>query len=208
MTNKVLGRVVVLAAASAALVGCASPASPNIYTLQAAQPSVQRTEGGPTRFIDVSPVMVPERLRRRQVVVRTSPTQLKVLEQERWSATLADELHDAISAGLQSRLGAADVSRTGLAGKAPSTRISIEFNQLDAQEGGQVSASVSWLVKQVSGPDGRVCQARFTQAAGSSMADLITAHQRVVEQVTDAVAQSHQALESRGATPFCASSQG
>ena len=163
---------------------------------------------GPTRFIDVAPVIIPERLRRRQLVLRTDATQLRVLEEDRWSASLADELHDAISFGLQSQLNAADVSQTGLAGKAPSYRISIEFNQLDAQQGGAVRANVSWLVKQVSGPNGRVCQARFDAPAGAQVADVIVAHQRIVGQVVDAVAASQRALESGGTAPYCSASVG
>jgi uncharacterized lipoprotein YmbA len=209
------------------LAACAGPSAPRIYTLQdssAIQGGAQMAPGtdrmassalaggastaGPTRFIDVAPVIIPERLRRRQVVLRTDATQLRVLEEDRWSASLADELHDAISFGLQSQLNAADVSQTGLAGKAPSYRISIEFNQIDAQQGGAVRANVSWLVKQVSGPNGRVCQARFEAPAGAQVADVIVAHQRVVGQVVEAVAASQRALESGGAAPYCSASVG
>ena len=198
--------VAMLVLAAAGLAACASQTIPNIYTLQRQELNTPAVQGGPTRFIDVAPVVIPERLRRKQVVVRTGPTQLKVLEQERWSSSLADELHDSISVGLQNRLGAADVSQTGLAGKAPSYRISIEFNQLDAEQGGQVRATVSWLVKQVSGDQGRVCQAQFAEPAGTTIEDLVAAHQRVVSAVADAVAVSQRALESNGPAPFCASS--
>lgn len=207
MTSTVQPRLAaMLLVAAGGLAACASPSSPNIYTLQGPQASTAAAPGGPARFIDVAPVVIPERLRRRQVVVRTGPTQLRVLEQERWSASLADELHDSISVGLQNRLGAADVSQTGLAGRAPSYRISIEFNQLDAQQGGQVRATVSWLVKQVSGDQGRVCQAQFAEAAGESVEQLVAAHQRVVAAVVDAVALSQRALENNTTAPSCAAS--
>jgi uncharacterized lipoprotein YmbA len=205
-----------IAAAAVALLGlaaCASPVAPSIYTLQneaganGASTGAAATQGGPARFVDVAPIVLPERLRRRQIVLRTDATQMKVLEQERWSSALPDELHDAVSSGLQAKLGAVDVSQTGLAGSGRTVyRILIEFNRLDVQLGGQLNATVAWSVKEVNGDKGQVCLAQFSQPAGITVGAAVTAHQRMVGQLVDAIAASERAVEGGGAAQYCSAS--
>jgi len=77
-------------------------------TAPASQPARQRL------LIEVLPVSVPERLARPQIVVRTDDARVDILEQDRWSAPLNNELRDALASGIANRLGAIDVTRSGV----------------------------------------------------------------------------------------------
>ncbi|GAA4321348.1 PqiC family protein [Pigmentiphaga soli] len=208
--------------AALALAGCASPEPPRIYTLQADAPASAAGAGrsatsaaapGATAipvpdagaapaFVDIAPVVVPERMRRRQIMLRDDAARLRVLEQDRWAASLPDELHDAIAAGLKARYGMVDVSQTGLAGGRPVYRISIEFSALDAREGGDVSAAVAWSVRPLADTRaGLVCHLDLGVPAGDTIGAVVAAHQRLVGELVDALAASRRAAEQGGAAP-------
>jgi len=192
-------------AAAGALWGCAVPPAPDIYTLQADAREAPAPPGaaGPDMVIDLAPVALPERLRRRQIVLREDGAKVQMLERQRWSATLGDELQDALSSALQGRLHAVDAAKAGVAGK-PAYRINVEFSRLDARLGGPVRASVAWSVKPAAGGRGQVCLGRFEQAAaGGSVADVVAAHQGLVARVADAIAASVRALPGGGPAPYC-----
>ncbi|MPS28324.1 PqiC family protein [Pigmentiphaga sp.] len=191
-------------AAAGGLAGCAAPIVPDVYTLQvpareAAGPAVS----GPAMIIDLAPVALPERLRRRQIVLREEGARVQLLERQRWSASLGDELQDALSTALQGRLHAVDVAKGGVAGK-PDYRINVEFSRLDARLGGPVEAVVAWSVKPAGAGRGQVCRGRFEQAAaGGSVADVVAAHQGVVALVADAIAASVREVPRGGQAPYC-----
>ncbi|MDX3906702.1 MAG: PqiC family protein [Pigmentiphaga sp.] len=206
MKNFVLSMAALAAAGS--LSGCAAPSVPDTYTLQSefvAAPPASAAEG-PRMSIDLAPVELPERLRRRQIVLREDGAQVRTLEQQRWSASLDDELQDALSSALQSRLHAVDVAKVGAGGK-PVYRINVEFSRLDARLGGPVEAAVAWSVKELGADRSRVCLGRFEQAAaGQSVSDVVVAHQQLVAQVADAIVASQRALAGGGTAPHCAAS--
>ncbi|WP_338617935.1 PqiC family protein [Pigmentiphaga sp. CHJ604] len=197
--------VLATAALAAGLSGCAAPVAPDVYTLQApSRDAAAAPSAGPAMVIDLAPVALPERLRRRQIVLREDGAKIQMLEGQRWSATLGDELQDALSSALQGRLHAVDVAKGGVAGK-PAYRINVEFSRLDARLGGPVEATVAWSVKPSAGGAGQVCLGRFEQAAaGGSVADVVAAHQGLVALVADAIAASVRAVPGGGPAPYCA----
>ncbi|GAA0519562.1 PqiC family protein [Pigmentiphaga daeguensis] len=181
--------VLATAALAAGLSGCAAPVAPDVYTLQAPpRDAAAAPSAGPAMVIDLAPVALPERLRRRQIVLREDGAKVQMLEGQRWSATLGDELQDALSSALQGRLHAVDVAKGGVAGK-PAYRINVEFSRLDARLGGPVEATVAWSVK---------------PSAGGSVADVVAAHQGLVALVADAIAASVRAVPGGGPAPYCA----
>ncbi|MBX6318544.1 membrane integrity-associated transporter subunit PqiC [Pigmentiphaga sp.] len=183
--------------------GCATPPVPRIYTLQGEMPA-PASDGAPDMVIELTPVALPERLRRRQIVVRQDGAQVQMLEQHRWSASLGDEMQDALSSALQRRLRAVDMARGGIAGK-PDYRISVEFSRLDARLGGAVQAEAAWSVKPTAATAAQVCLGRFEQqASGAEVSDVVAAHQRVVAQLADAIAASVRAAASGTRATNCA----
>ena len=86
------------------LAGCASVGKKNTFYTLSIPSEVQATEsylGHPAKpiFIDVMPVIVPERLARPQLVIniKDKETQLLILEQARWSSHFHNELRDAFA---------------------------------------------------------------------------------------------------------------
>lgn len=183
---------------------CSTPANPRIYTLQGEAVQAIQAGQGPQRLIDLAPVIVPERVMRRQLVLRDSQTQLKVLEQDRWSSLLPDELSNALSDALQHRLQALDVSQVG-GGSAglPVYRINTEVSRLDASLGGQVQATVGWSVRRVGTDRVQTCVGQFQQEAGETVASVVQAHQRLVQRLADAIAASQQVVDAQGQASYC-----
>lgn len=192
--------------AAGLLSACAGPTSPRVYTLQGEPVPVAQAAQGPQRLIDLAPVVVPERVARRQVVVRDSDTQLRVLEHDRWSSMLPDELTNALSDALQRRLQALDVAQVGAAAGLPVYRINAEVSRLDASLGGEVQATVGWSVRRLGSERVQTCIGQFQEAAGQSVPELVQAHQRLVQTLADAIAVSQQAVDSQGQAPYCRAS--
>ncbi len=151
-------------AATALMNGCASP-EPRYYTLAADSTRAATAETGRARgtsgplWIEVTPVRVPERLNRAQLVVRDGTGGgVKLLDTSRWSSPLPDELRDALSQQLQSSLGAVDFYQHGLPASQPAFRVTAEVVSLDAEVGKRAAATVNWTVRRL--PDGKMLSGR------------------------------------------------
>lgn len=196
--NPLLTSLAAAALASALLAACGSSPPARFYTLAAPLPAAgAQPAQGPQAFIEVMPVAVPDRLARPQLVVRSDAAQVEVLEQERWSSPFNSELRDALAAGVASRLGAIDISRSGRAADQVSYRIAVELRDLDAVRGGQVQASFGWTITRSDDRKSAVC--RMTVAApvaGAAVGDVVLATQKAVADVADAIAGNVRALQS------------
>lgn len=145
--------------------GCASH-EPRYYTLSSdlsAIPFPSPSSGQLPLWVKVAPVYVPERLNRAQLVAQDGRNTgaLKLMEFERWSAPLPDELQSALSEQLQFRLGAIDSYRLGQPAEGPVYLITTEVIRLDTELGLWADASINWTVRRQ--PDGKLASGR-TQA--------------------------------------------
>ena len=204
-SNLMLPLLPPLALAAALLAGCASP-DPRYYTLalgpdatvpaagQAATPA--RAAQAQPVWIEVAPVRVPERLNRPQLVVRDGKDggELKLLDLSRWSAPLPDELRDALSQQLQTRLGAVDTYQQGLSEVEPVYRITTEVVRLDAEVGQRAGAVINWTVRRL--PDGKVNAGR-TQAelpAPGAVDGVVAAYRQIVANTATDIAAGVESL--------------
>lgn len=195
------------AIAAATLLGaCASP-EPRLYTLaagadvspaagQVAQPATGTASPAAAQpiWIEVAPVRVPERLNRKQLVVRDGGDALTLLEQSRWSAPLPDELRDALSQRLQVVLGAVDVYQQGLSDVQPLFRITTEVIRMDADLGQRAAATINWTVRRL--PDGKMVAGR-TQAdlpAPGGVEGVVAAYRQAVNNTAVDIAGGMEAL--------------
>jgi uncharacterized lipoprotein YmbA len=193
-----LTSLAVAALASALLAACGSSPPAQFYTL-AAPPAGAGAQAaqGPQTFIEVMPVAVPDRLARPQLVVRSDAARVDVLEQERWSSPFNSELRDALAAGVASRLGAIDISRSGRPADQVSYRIAAELRELVAVRGGQVQASFGWTVTRSDDRKSAVCRMTVvTPVTGAAVGDVVLAMQKAVADVADAIAANVRALQS------------
>ncbi|AYR25627.1 PqiC family protein [Herbaspirillum rubrisubalbicans] len=182
------------------LAACGSSPPTQFYTLTSPADggASTRTAGqGPQSFIEVMPVAVPERLARPQLVVRSDATRVEVLEQDRWASPFNNELRDALAAGVASRLGAIDVSRSGRPADQVSYRINVELRDFEATRNGQVQAVFGWTITR--SDDRRSLACRLTAVepvSGASNAEVVAATQKVVAQAVQEIAGNVRSLQA------------
>jgi uncharacterized lipoprotein YmbA len=90
--------------------------------------------------IDVRVVHTPPQLNRSELMVRAGPTEVKLLENERWASPLNDEIKDALRVELQRRLG----SMAGLRPTFTKLTLDIDVQHLEADLGRYALLEVSW----------------------------------------------------------------
>ncbi|AMP14731.1 PqiC family protein [Collimonas pratensis] len=193
-------------AAALALAGCASSPT-RFYTLQAPPPAaLPATAQNARLFIEVSPIALPERLARPQLVVRSSGanagTRVDILEQERWSSPFNNELRDALASGIASRLGATDVSRSGRPTDQPVYRIAIELREFDAAPGDKVQATYGWTITRSDNAKTGACQLTVAEPVAAGIDALVQGVQRTVADAAGAIAASVAGFKN-SAAPAC-----
>ena len=192
--------------ASSMMAACTTSASTRYYTLSApAKSATPIAPAASTIAIEVLPVNVPERLKRPQLVVSAAnTTQLKVLEQERWSSAFNDELRDALASGISSQLGALDTTRGGRLANQPLYRIAVVLRQLDAAPGDSVRASFGWTITRVdkaarTGDEPAIsCQSVITKAVANGTDALVQGIQASVADTVNAIAANITRLNANG----------
>ncbi|KWD73813.1 membrane integrity-associated transporter subunit PqiC [Burkholderia ubonensis] len=182
------------------LTGCASP-EPRYYTLEqvsAGRAAVEQCAEPATgsRWIEVAPVAVPERLNRANLILNQRNGTFKLLEQDRWLAPLPDELRDALSQRLQSSLGAVDIYQRNPSGVKPQYRVAAAVVSMDAELGIRAGAVINWTVQRVS--DGKVTAGRThaERPAPGEPGSLVLAYQQILTQAAAEIAMAVCALKS------------
>jgi uncharacterized protein len=180
------------------LAGCAGTAT-RYYTLAEATPaaSVLRAPDQPALAIELSPVAMPERLARPQMVVRRSSmpaAEVEVLEQSRWSSSFEYELRDALSAGVAGRLAAFDATKAGRPRGVPLYRIAVQLRQFDAQPGSRVEGAFGWSIRKGDEDAVLACQVQLSEAAASGVDGVAQSAQRITARVADEIARNVAAL--------------
>ncbi|MGO4307045.1 PqiC family protein [Cupriavidus sp. RAF12] len=180
--------------------GCASPDA-RYYTLAAsrsdAAPAVtgRASRSGNPSWIEVTPVRVPERLNRIQLVVRDGTGGgVKLSDTSRWTSPLPNELRDALSQQLQSSLDAVDVYHHGLSATQPAFRVTTEVVNLDANVGEWAAATIAWTVQRL--PDGKALSGRIETEvpAPGQMEGVVNAYREILAATAADIAAGVQSL--------------
>jgi uncharacterized lipoprotein YmbA len=155
--------------------------------------------------IDLRPVIVPERLKRTQIVLNTAnSTELTMLENERWASAFNDELHDAISAELNKQL----LNESATADTQKSYRVWVELHRLEIVKGQAIKAELSWKITRLATANSdeisstSVCQLQLTEPVGNSTNLIVQGLQKVVLKLSIAIAGNITNLNA-GKTSFC-----
>lgn len=204
--RKALLKTVALTATALWLTACSSTPPVRFYSLAAPAVDAQTTAPMPVRstaiFIDVGPVGVPERLTRPQLVVQQGD-RMEILEQDRWTSSFNNELHDTLANGIAAQLGAVDVKHGGRPAGQAVYRIAVDLRQFDAISGDRVNAAFGWTVTR--SDDGRAasCQATYSVPVGSGGTEaLVAAMQKTVAMASTAIAATVDDIRS-GAAASC-----
>lgn len=197
--------------------GCSSSSPPRYYSLA---PTMIPGTVNPNkvRIIEVLPVGLSDRLNRIPLVLQQENGQSRVLYEQRWTSTLAAELRDGLSAGLQQKLGAIDRYNSGMTGGKAAYRIATDFAHFDLieQQGRpqRVLATASWTVR-LDDPNRPLSSPKNAQTLPASqqlncrfdlqqpvhgqqqLQDAVDSARQALQQITHAVAESVLALEQK-----------
>ena len=189
---------------AATLTACATQKNATrFYTLANSKASQTANAATTTPFaIEVLRVNVPERLKRPQLVISTNNSQLKILEQDRWSSSFDDELQDAFVSGISQQLNAIDISSGGRIANQPIYRIAIVLQQFNATPGEQVEANFGWTItllnsgKTLAENRSLSCQATINKTVGNETGAVVNGVQAAVADVIQAISANVSSLNN------------
>ncbi|HWW06231.1 PqiC family protein [Collimonas sp.] len=190
---------------AAMLAGCASP-EPRYYTL-ASRPAIGAAaapaaiQGQEPVLIEVSPVLVPERLNRSNLLLDQGGGRLRLMELDRWSAPLPDELREALSQQLQASLGAVDTYRQASSGGLPAYRVSVDVVRMDAEPGARASAVINWTVLRFRDRKARSGRTQAELPTPGGVDSVVAAYQQVVSNTAGDIAAAIRTLQPLSHTP-------
>ncbi|MCC8391955.1 PqiC family protein [Paraburkholderia sp. MMS20-SJTR3] len=186
-------------AAALALAACSSPSS-RFYTLggaagpDGAAPAVARTASAPAWLIEVAPVNVPPQVARNQLVVQTGPTQVQLLEQERWASLPGDEIRRALSTDLTGQLGTLDAFGTARPDDVAVYRIAMNVQRFESWPGSHALLDAVWSVRAVRSNAVMTCRSVVSEPVGGGYDALVDGHRRALEQVSTQIAAGVRAM--------------
>ncbi len=194
-------------AALVAMTACSSPSS-RFYTLGAdgagagasasasasAAPVSARTSAAPAWLIEVAPVDVPPQVAKTQFVVQTGPTQVQVLEQERWASLPGDEIRRALSTRLTQQLGTLDVYGTAYPDTTPVYRVSMNVQRFESWPGSHALIDAVWSVRAVRGAGVMTCRSVVSEPVGDGYDSLVNGHRAALQQVSLQIAAAVRAM--------------
>jgi uncharacterized lipoprotein YmbA len=169
-------------------VGCTS-APVRYYTLT---PPPDKTLPAPeaTLPIDVRVVHIPPQLNRSELMVRTGPTEVTLLDNERWASPVNDEIKDAVRLELQRRLG----RPSGLHPSSTKLTLDIDVQHLEAELGRYALLEASWsatlsaTVQRSNGASTTTCTFQADEKINTGYAGIVEGYQREIGALADAIA--------------------
>lgn len=101
--------------------------------------------------VGVGPVTIPGYLDRPEVVTRTSATELKVSNNERWGERLRSNVATVLSQDLSSQLPGVDLIKFPWPlNPAPNYQVSVDFERLELTSDGQTQVIAVWIIRATS----------------------------------------------------------
>jgi uncharacterized lipoprotein YmbA len=128
-------------------IGACSGASDIHYFTLSPQPGPPTVAAGAGRIAyTLDAVAIPEVLDRPQIVLRTGPNGVDVLDYDRWAAPLPDQLQRVLSGDLSSRLGPGAIVPPGLPSQRFVRRVTVSILEFTAEQSGQDVLDASWAI--------------------------------------------------------------
>ncbi len=126
--------------------GCAS-APTRYYNLVAQAPPQPHLDAEGVEII-LDSVTVPEVVDRMQLVMQVSAVQVRILQHERWSVPLRDQIEAVLMMDLRAALSTdGGVSASESAGRAQPIHLTIDFERLDARSKGVACMAARWQLR-------------------------------------------------------------
>jgi uncharacterized lipoprotein YmbA len=142
-----------------------------------------------TLSIDVRVVHTPPQLNRSELMVRTGPTEVTLLENERWASPVNDEIKDAVRLQLQRRLGRMTALRPALT----KLTLDIDVQHLEADLGRYALLEASWSAtlsaagERSTGARATICTFQADEKIHAGYAGIVEGYQREIAALADAI---------------------
>ena len=168
-------------------VGCSS-APVRYYTLTP-PPDKTLPASETTLSIDVRIIHTPPQLNRSELMVRTGPTEVTLLENERWVSPVNDEIKDAVRLELQRRLS----RMTGLRPAFTKLTLDIDVQHLEAELGRYALLEASWSAtssatgQRSNGARATACTFRADEKLQPGYAGMVEGYQREIAALADVI---------------------
>jgi uncharacterized protein len=168
-------------------VGCSS-APIRYYTL--APPRDKTWQVSETTLaIDVRVVHTPPQLNRSELMVRTGPAEVTLLENERWVSPVNDEITSALRLELQRRLGGITVLHPALT----KLTLDIDVQHFEAELGRHVLIEASWSAalsaagQRTNGARATACTFQADENIHTGYSGMVEGYQREIAWLADAI---------------------
>ena len=169
-------------------VGCTS-APVRYYTLT---PTPDKILPGSqtTLAVDVRVVRTPPQLNRPELMVRTGPSEVTLLENERWASPLKDEIKDAVHLELQRSFSRMNGLRTAYA----KLTLDIDVHRLEAEFGRYALFEASWSAtlsaagQPSNGARVATCTFQADEKIHNGYAEIVGGYQREIAAFAEAIA--------------------
>jgi len=139
--------------------------------------------------IDVRVVHTPPQLNRSELMLRTGPTEVTLLENERWASPVNEEIKDAVRLELQRRVD----RMSGLRPAFTMLTLDIDVQHLEAELGRYALLEASWSAtlsatgRRSNGAGATTCTFRADEKIHAGYAAIVEGYQREIAALADAI---------------------
>jgi uncharacterized lipoprotein YmbA len=179
-----------LALATLLLLTACSAVPVHYYTLMPA--AEQHSADDPALFqFQLSTVRIPVQADQPELVVRQGAGQVAILENERWSAPLADEFNDALSSQLEQRLGVRILANLPIERSRPVLSLQADVKRFETAPGNYVLIDMVWTLSQRNDGQQRrtlTCSSQLKRSIGLPLTDAVEGHQALIAQLAKSIA--------------------
>jgi uncharacterized lipoprotein YmbA len=171
--------------------GCAS-APIHYYTLtQPADRTASATDAA--WVVEVRVTHIPQQLNHSELLVRTAPSEVTLLDNERWASPVKDEIRESLRLELQRRLLAQSAGSSAVHTKL---LLELDVQQLEAQFGQRAWLEASWRATLIAADPkstdtrGPTCTFRTQQDIQSGYPGIVEGYQRDIAALAEAIVAS------------------
>jgi uncharacterized lipoprotein YmbA len=167
-------------------IGCTS-APVRYYTLTPAPDKTLSAET--TLAIDVRVVHTPSQLNRSELMIRTGPAAVTLLENERWASPVNDEIKDALRLELQRRLSRVSGSLVTFT----KLTIDVDVQHFEAQFGRYALLEAFWNAtlytagQRSTGVRATACTFKADEKIAAGYAEIVEGYQREIAALADVI---------------------
>lgn len=167
---------------------CASP-SARFYTLATDAPATPASSSAASAWrIDVRPVKVPAAVARSQLVVHVDAAQVKVLEDDRWASSLADEIRSALIADVSREADTAGRGALVNGTDVPVYQIAVEVQRFESWPRSHVLVDVVWNVRRSDDAGALTCHSVVSEPVSDGYQAIVDGHRRAIAAIASQIA--------------------